>query len=55
MKYTDPDGKTDVYFLYVYEVDNQNDQYHRNEELSSIQEELDLLKNHLVTCEVVLS
>ena len=55
VRYIDPDGRTEVYFLYEYKNGNQQDQDNRESELPSIQEELGLLKKHLVSYEVISS
>jgi hypothetical protein len=41
VKYTDPDGREEVYFLYGYELKDQN---MKNDERASINEEVTLLK-----------
>jgi hypothetical protein len=50
VKYVDPDGREDVYFLYGYEP---KDQHMKNDERSSINEEVALLKESGLSVKVV--
>jgi hypothetical protein len=49
----DPDGEADVYFLYVYKETDKKDQNMQNFERSSIQDDVDYLRDMGLTVEVI--
>jgi hypothetical protein len=53
VKYTDPDGKEDVYFLYVYKENNIKDQRMQKYERSSIDDDIKFLQEQGLTVKVV--
>jgi hypothetical protein len=52
VKLVDPDGEADVYFLYVYKTADKADQKMQNFERSSIQDDIDYLREKGLTVEV---
>ena len=52
VKYTDPDGESDVYFLYVYKSSNSKDQGMKAQERGSIDKVVQFLRDKGLTVEV---
>jgi hypothetical protein len=52
VRYIDPDGEADVYFLFVYKTADKKDQRMQKFERSSIQDDIDYLRDMGLTVEV---
>jgi RHS repeat-associated protein len=53
VKYVDPDGEADVYFLYVYKTNVRNDQRNRRDERNSINKVVRYLKKNGLSVEII--